>query len=57
MRLSRFLPVALGGIILIGVAVVIVIAVSNYDGRTAAQITRDERGEDPSSLKHCRRKS
>jgi hypothetical protein len=53
MRPSRFLPVALGGLILIGAAVVIVIAVSNYDGRTAAQITRGEPGEAPSSLKHC----
>jgi hypothetical protein len=53
MRLSRYLPVALGGIILIGAAVVIVIAVSNYDGRTVAQVPRDERGEAPSSLKHC----
>jgi hypothetical protein len=55
MRLSRLLPVALGGIILIGAAAVIVIAVSNYDGRTAAEIPKDERVEKPSSLKHCPR--
>jgi hypothetical protein len=53
MRLSRALPVALSGLILIGAAVVIVIAVSNYDGRTAAEVIRDERGENLSSLKHC----
>jgi hypothetical protein len=51
--MSRLLPVALSGIILIGAAAVIVIAVSNYDGRTAMEVARDERGENPSPLKHC----
>ena len=38
---------------MIGVVVLIVVEVANYDGRTAAEIARDERGENPASLRHC----
>jgi hypothetical protein len=53
MRLSRVLPIVVVGVVLIGVVVLIVVEVANYDGRTAAEIVSDERGEDPTSLKHC----
>jgi hypothetical protein len=53
MRLSRSLPIVVVGVVLIGVIVLIAVEVANYDGRTAAEIVRDERGEDPASLKHC----
>jgi len=46
MRLSRILPIVVVGVVLIGVVVLIVVEVANYDGRTAAEIVRDERGED-----------
>jgi hypothetical protein len=53
MRISRVLPIAVVGAVLIGVIVLIVVEVANYDGRTQAEIVRDERGENPVSLTHC----
>jgi hypothetical protein len=53
MRLFRVLPTAVVGVVLIGVVGLIVVEVANYDGRTAAEIARDEHGEDPASLEHC----
>ena len=29
------------------------VEVAGYDGRTAAEVVRDERGEDPAALKRC----
>jgi hypothetical protein len=53
MRLRQVLPIALIVVVLTGVAVLIVVEIADYDGRTAAEIVRDERGEDPASLKRC----
>lgn len=53
MRISRVLPIAVVGAVLIGVVILIVVEVANYDGRTQAEIVRDERGENPVSLRHC----
>jgi hypothetical protein len=55
MRQSKFLPIAISGVILIGAAVLIVVALANYDGRTPVEVARDERGEDPTALEHCPR--
>jgi hypothetical protein len=53
MRLSRVLPIVLVGVFLVGVLVLIVVEIADYDGRTAAEIARDERGEAPASLRRC----
>jgi hypothetical protein len=55
MRISRVLPLVVVGAVLIGVVVLIVVEVADYDGRTQAEIVRDERGENPVSLRHCPR--
>ena len=53
MRLSRILPVVVVGVVLIGVVVLIVVEVDNYDGRTTAEIKSAERAEETASLIRC----
>jgi hypothetical protein len=53
MRIPRVLPIVAVGVVLIGVVVLIVVEVADYDGRTPAEIARDKRGENPVSLRHC----
>jgi hypothetical protein len=53
MRLFRFLSIVVVGVVLIGVVVLIVVEVANYDDRTSAEIVSDERAEEMSSSGRC----
>jgi hypothetical protein len=44
MRLFKALPIAVVGLVLIGMVVLIVVEVANYDGRTPAEIRQDRKG-------------
>ena len=53
MRLFRALTIALVGVVLVGVLVLIVVEIADYDGRTTAEKIPDERGEAVPSLSRC----
>jgi hypothetical protein len=53
MRLSKILPIAVVGVFLIGVVVLIVVEVANYDDPTTGEVVREPRGEGPASLRRC----
>src|ERR1700754_2199128 len=55
MRLFRALTIVLVAGVLVGVVVLIVVEVAGYDDPKTAEVTRDERGEFPASLKRCPR--
>lgn len=53
MRLSRVLPIVLVGVVLVGVLVLIVVEIADYDGRAPAEKIADESGEDLAPLSRC----